>query len=96
MRADVYAITTVPDSEYYVLPEYDCLPPAPMPVEEITINTTYPAVRKKRRRNYGTTSCYVRYHNEEDVYDNTRMLSIGIKRTFYYTIQIFECFMHKF
>lgn len=77
MRADVYAITTIPDDDFYVLPQFDSLPRAPVPVEEITIDTTYPAARKKRRRNYGSTNCYVSDHREEDLYDNTRMLPIG-------------------
>ena len=88
MRADVYAITTVPDSAYYVLPEHDCLPRPPMPMEEITINTSYPAVRKKRRRNYGSTNCYIQYHNEEDVYDNTRMLPIGMIYSIFFLVKM--------
>ena len=78
MRADVYAITTVPDSSFYVLPEYDSVPRAPTRVEEITIDTSYPAVRKKRRRNYGNANCYINEHSEDDIFDNTRMLPLGI------------------
>ena len=78
MRADVYAITTMPDSSFFVLPEYDSMPREPVRVEEITIDTTYPAVRKKRRKNYGDATCYINEHNSEDIFDNTKMLPLGL------------------
>ncbi|XP_060599562.1 uncharacterized protein LOC132753137 [Ruditapes philippinarum] len=77
-RADLYAITTIPDTKYCILPSEDCVPRAVFRYEDPP-ESIYPPARKKRRRNYGNTSCYVTFHNEEDMFDNTKMLPIGTR-----------------
>ncbi|KAH3884965.1 hypothetical protein DPMN_008951 [Dreissena polymorpha] len=78
-RADLYAITALPENSCFVLPEN-----APSPVSESKFFEQEDEMcitphRKKRRRNYGNTDCYVNYHNHEDIFDNTKMLPLGTK-----------------
>ncbi|XP_045177123.2 uncharacterized protein LOC123537466 [Mercenaria mercenaria] len=77
-RADLYAITTIPDTKYCILPSEDSVPHAVLRYEEFQEDVYAPA-RKKRRRNYGNTNCYVTHHNDEDIFDNTKMLPIGTR-----------------
>jgi len=74
-RADLYAIATMPDPSYFVVPDDD---PFPTPMSDrLEARPHLSPAKKKRRRNYGNTVCYVHFHNTEDVYDNTKLLPLG-------------------
>ncbi|XP_052802309.1 uncharacterized protein LOC128232658 [Mya arenaria] len=75
-KADLFAITTVPDPRFFVLPKDD---PFPLPTLESQKQTCLSPSRKKRRRNYGNTDCYVYFHNHDDVFDNTKMLPLSTR-----------------
>lgn len=76
-RAELYAITTVPEPKYCILPTDGSAPRPQAMFPDFHKECMYPPVQKKRRRNYGTTNCYVTHHNYEDMFDNTKMLPIG-------------------
>ena len=82
-RADLYAITAVPDSDFLLLPEQDDHSFLPtVPGDEFASDSSLGPPRKKRRRNYGNSTCFVSHHNHEDIFDNTKMLPIGKKNVF--------------
>ena len=70
-------MNAVPESQFYVLPEHDSVPRPAVLSDSVHTDKPHPPARKKRRRNYGNTNCYVTYHCQEDLHDNTKMLPIG-------------------
>ncbi|KAL3841779.1 hypothetical protein ACJMK2_019880 [Sinanodonta woodiana] len=78
IRAESFAITALPDPEYYILIENDSMPRMPNCENR---DEEYPTsgTRKRRRRSYGNYDCFVTSHNKEHVLDSPRMLPIGTR-----------------
>ncbi|KAL4225459.1 hypothetical protein ACF0H5_016149 [Mactra antiquata] len=77
-RADLYAITTLPDFNYCIHVENDGVKQMSKSCNNYQ-GEIFTSPRKKKRRNYGNTNCYVTQHEEDDIFDNTKMLPIGTR-----------------